>query len=112
MKKRGSMIIWVDYFDSSIGRRQGRRVPLSIATHAPRLEEVVKAAEAIGLKVEEVVVASHPKRHRSRTGYVRVSKVPNEGKMAALHELAKALTRLRSLKGQAVGKPKERRLHS
>jgi signal recognition particle subunit SRP19 len=48
-------VIYPEYFDSSLSRSQGRRVPKKYAISAPKLEDITKAAKSLGLKpiVEE-----------------------------------------------------------
>ena len=43
------IVIYPAYLDSSLSRKEGRRVPRSLAVHNPRIEEIVKAAEELGL---------------------------------------------------------------
>lgn len=95
LKKRDLQIVWVDYFNSKLGRRQGRRVPLNLAAKNPTLDDVRRAAEAIGLHVVAAREAHHPGRPRERSGYVQVSRMEGRSKQALLKELAKSLMRTR-----------------
>ncbi len=49
------MVIYPAYLDSTLSWREGRRVPRSLAVRNPSVEEIVKAAEELGLNpvVEE-----------------------------------------------------------
>lgn len=96
MRKKGVYVIWLDYFDSTISRRSGRRVPLSIATKHPQLQDLVRAAEESGFNVTRATKASHPKRHRRPSGYIEVEKVNNLTKNEVVLKIAKALTRVKS----------------
>ena len=40
MKEKDKQIIWLDYFDSNISRKQGRKVPKSIAISSPKIESL------------------------------------------------------------------------
>ena len=91
MRRRDVYIIWLDYFDSTISRRSGRRVPLSIATKHPQLHELAEAARRLGLNVVRSVKASYPRRHRRVTGYIEVSRISNTSKQKLILMLAKAL---------------------
>jgi len=43
------IVIYPAYLDSSLSRKEGRRIPRSIAVHNPRPEEIIRAAEELGL---------------------------------------------------------------
>ena len=96
MRKRDRLVIWLDYFDSSLSRREGRRVPVSIASRNPSLQELVEAARLAGYRVYDAVEASHPKRHRRRSGYVQVAKLAGKPKTSVVLDIAKALTRVKA----------------
>jgi len=99
LKRRDQVIIWLDYFNSRLGRRQGRRVPLSIATRNPTLDELRRAAEEAGLQVMAAKEARRPGRPSERSGYVQVRKVEGKSKQLLLRELAKELARIRGTAG-------------
>jgi len=44
------IIIYPAYFDKRLSRRLGRRIPQDLAVPSPRLEEIYKAAEELGLQ--------------------------------------------------------------
>ncbi|WP_174447885.1 signal recognition particle subunit SRP19/SEC65 family protein [Conexivisphaera calida] len=95
MKKRDQIVIWADYFNSRLGRRQGRRVPLSLAARNPTLDDLRKAAEAIGLRVVAVREARRPGRPGERSGYIQVSKVDSRAKQSLVRDVAKSLMRIK-----------------
>ena len=95
MKKRDQIVIWVDYFNSRLGRRQGRRVPVSLAARNPTLDDLRKAAEAIGLRVVVVREARRPGRPGERSGYIQVSKVEGRTKQSLVRDVAKSLMRIK-----------------
>ncbi len=73
MKEKDKQVIWLDYFDSNISRKQGRKVPKSLAISTPRLESIEEGLKRLGLKYE-VHPARHPKRHWKQTYYFQVEK--------------------------------------
>jgi len=73
MKEYDHCIIWLDYFDSVLKRREGRRVPLSSATKSPRIDELAEACQRLGLNPTSQV-ARHPRSYGRESGYVAVSK--------------------------------------
>ncbi|MCD6511595.1 MAG: signal recognition particle protein Srp19 [Thaumarchaeota archaeon] len=92
MKEYGKLVIWLDYFDSSLSRAEGRRVPISLATKNPNLDRLVKAARALGYEPEGFE-ARHPKRPWRKSGYIVINK--DRSKEKVIKELALAMQRLR-----------------
>ena len=52
LKDYNRQIIWLDYFDSSLSRSQGRRVPKNRTIKNPDLSNLIRAAERLDLKPE------------------------------------------------------------
>jgi signal recognition particle subunit SEC65 len=98
MKEYDHCIFWLDYFDSALKRREGRRVPLSAATRSPKIEELAEACEKIGLKPTSQV-ARHPRSLARESGYVAV---PKTGPKRAL--LIKVARELAVVRGMAARK--------
>lgn len=44
--------VWVSYFDQSLSRKYGRRLPRELAVPEPKLSEVLKACESLGFRCE------------------------------------------------------------
>lgn len=44
--------IWISYFDQSLSRKYGRRLPRELAVPEPKPSEVLKACESLGLRCE------------------------------------------------------------
>lgn len=93
MKEYGRYVIWVDYFDSELKRSQGRRVPLSSATKAPRVEELDEACRRLNLQ-GRAEAAQRPGNPLHESGYVSVMKV--KPKHALISKIAKELAFVRS----------------
>ena len=45
-RKEGLLVLYPEYFDSRLTRKQGRRVPKNLAREAPTMEAVMNAARA------------------------------------------------------------------
>ncbi len=86
MKEQEKTILWPVYFDSSKKRREGRKVPKSVAVSNPTLAELQRAAEHLGLEPEVEVDVSHPSIPWRKTGRVWVRK--KEAKMRILVKVA------------------------
>jgi len=92
MKDYEKYIVWLDYFNSELKRKRGRRVHLSAATRAPKLDELAEACRRLNLQ-PSVQQAAYPRNGRVDSGYVSVKKT--ESKQALLTRIAKELTFVR-----------------
>ena len=72
MKKRTKRVIWPAYFDASKTKKEGRKVPKSIAVANPNVSEVYEAARRLGLDPELEADAAHPALPWHRTGRVLI----------------------------------------
>ncbi len=73
MKEEDKQIIWIDYFDSSLSRAQGRRVPRSLSVSNPRPEPFIEALKRMNIEAQQFE-AKHPKRNNRRTYYIQVKR--------------------------------------
>ncbi|MDG6898306.1 MAG: signal recognition particle protein Srp19 [Nitrososphaerota archaeon] len=89
MKDYDRYVIWLDYFDSELKREGGRRVPLSAATKAPRLEELEEACRKLNLQ-PTAERAAYPSSSPKQSGYVSVRKV--KPKSAMILKIARELS--------------------
>ena len=94
MRKQDKIIVWPAYFDSTKTRRDGRRIPKSLAVPSPKILEIKYAAEKIGLECELVSDAGYPKTPWLKTGMLLVKK--NETKDRIIKTIAKQLLKIRS----------------
>jgi signal recognition particle subunit SRP19 len=90
-------VVWLEYFNSSLSRKQGRRIPLDRAVKEPKLEELAEAARRLNYSPEQEVV-KHPKRATVLTGYISIEKHNPKKKGATLLEIAKSLSTVRGEK--------------
>ncbi|MCX8191868.1 MAG: hypothetical protein N3F06_03585 [Nitrososphaerales archaeon] len=101
MKDYQRLIIWLDYFNSTLSRSQGRRVPLNQSVRNPTLKELEEAAKRIGYHPESVV-AIYPKRIYLQSGYISIEKLKAKSKV--IREIARALAMVRGEVRQKIGK--------
>ena len=92
MKDYERYVVWLDYFNSELKRNEGRRVPMSVATRAPKLEELTEACKRLNLQ-PSAQPAAYPRNSRPDSGYVSIRKV--KPKQALLTKIAKELTVVR-----------------
>jgi signal recognition particle subunit SRP19 len=94
MRKQDKAIIWPAYFDSAKTRKNGRRVPKSLAVQSPKIQEIKEAAEKLGLKHEIAAETGYPKTPWVKTGMIMVEK--KGSKEQIIKKIAKQLLKIRS----------------
>lgn len=87
------IVVWPSYIDSNTTRGGGRRIPRDRAVPRPRVEEIVKAAEHLGLEpvVEDKAYPKDWMRERKRVVVLR-----RWGRVETLKRIATEIRRLRS----------------
>lgn len=83
-------MLWVQYFDKSLSRRDGRRVPIKLAVKSPSQKALVEAARALGWDVE-VIDNRYPRRWWQREACVLVRPKEKLKKSEVIREIAKHL---------------------
>jgi len=86
-------VVWPVYFDLNESRKL-RRVPKELAITSPKLEEICRALDILGLRYEVMSGAAHPSRHWEKTGYLLVEK--REPKEQLMRKIASLLKRIRA----------------
>jgi signal recognition particle subunit SRP19 len=94
MRKQEKYIIWPQYFDQNRTRSQGRKIPKNQAQPTPRLEEIQKAAQRLGLTVEIVPELAYPSTPWLKTGMALVSK--KGAKLETMRKIARELSAQRA----------------
>jgi signal recognition particle subunit SRP19 len=89
MRKQEKYIIWPQYFDQNRTRSQGRKIPKNQAQPTPRLEEIQKAAQRLGLTAEIVPESAYPSTPWLKTGIALVSKKGT--KLETMRKIAREL---------------------
>jgi signal recognition particle subunit SRP19 len=100
LKEYERYVIWLDYFNSELKRREGRRVPLNSATRAPTLEELGEACRRLNIQ-PATQVARYPSSPSKESGYVSVTKT--KPKHALLMKVAKELSIVRGIAQRKQG---------
>ena len=98
MRKLDKAIIWPIYFDCNKTRKDGRRVPKTLAVQSPKILEIKEAADKLGLTNEIKLEAHFPKNHWAKTGMLLVEK--KEAKEKIIQKLAKQLAKIKSQQAQ------------
>jgi signal recognition particle subunit SRP19 len=73
VRGRGKIRLWPAYFDIKNSRKAGRKVPASLALGEPKIEDIEKAAETLGLH-PLIELLTYPKAPWKKTGVVLIDK--------------------------------------
>lgn len=93
MRKHKKTVVWPVYFDSSKTRKEGRKVPKSVAIPSPNLNELQRAIEHLKLSPEVEVNTAYPTIPWLKTGRLWVRK--SGSKMQTLMKIAKQIVAVR-----------------
>jgi signal recognition particle subunit SRP19 len=94
MRKQDKAIVWSAYFDQAKTRKDGRRVPKSLAVQSPKILEIQEAAQKIGLKFEVVADKGYSKTPWAKNGMLLVEK--RGSKEQIISRIAKQLLKARN----------------
>jgi len=75
MKDYDHNIIWLDYFNKTLSRKKGRRLPKDKCVYDPSLNELIESSKAAGLEptTTDDLVRFH-RRPFVRSGYIVLEK--------------------------------------
>ena len=75
MKDYEHIVVWLDYFNKTLPRKKGRRLPKEKCVFDPSLKELIDATKAAGIEPTETEdQVRFPKRPYVRSGYVVLEK--------------------------------------
>lgn len=93
------MILWLDYFNKNLKRRQGRKVKKDRSVFDPTISELSEATKAAGFEFTDSEVndgARFPRRAFTKSGYVMVAKKEGAKKNQIIDAVAEKLIQRRS----------------
>ena len=96
MKDYDHVVLWLDYFNKNLRRRQGRKVKRDQAVFDPTIQELVEAARAAGFQLSDQEInsnARYPRRSFVKSGYVMVAKSEGIKKSQIINAVATKLLR-------------------
>lgn len=96
MKDYEHVVIWLDYFNKNLKRRQGRKVKRDQAIFDPTVQELVEATRAAGFQLSDQEInsdARYPRRSFVKSGYVMVAKKEGMKKSQIINAVANILLR-------------------
>lgn len=88
--------VWLSYFDQTLSRRYGRRLPRELTVPDPKPTEVLRACESLGYECEVVEGKKHPRTWYRQSALVVVRVPENVGKYELVKSIGKRLVDLRS----------------
>ena len=75
MKDYAHIVVWLDYFNKTLPRKKGRRLPKEKCIFDPSLKELIDATKAAGIEPTETEdQVRFPKRPYVRSGYIVLEK--------------------------------------
>ena len=84
MKDYEHVVVWLDYFNKTLPKKMGRRVPKEKCVFDPSLKELSDAAKAAGFEPkEENDQVRFPRRPFVRSGYIILPKGMSKSKAIA-----------------------------
>jgi signal recognition particle subunit SRP19 len=99
LKDYDHIILWLDYFNKNLKRRQGRKVNRDHAVFDPTVQELQEAARAAGLQFSDQDVnngAKYPRRSFVKSGYVMVEKKEGVRKSQLIYSVADKMVQKRN----------------
>jgi len=95
MRIKDAYIIWLNYIDRRLTKKEGRKLPKNQAIKSPTIEELSKAASKMGYRVREVRRARYPSSWWIDSGYIVIDKPRDEKKLTIIKKIAKEIRRQR-----------------
>ncbi|UCD95731.1 MAG: signal recognition particle subunit SRP19/SEC65 family protein [Candidatus Bathyarchaeota archaeon] len=89
MRRKKNTVIWPAYFDSSLTRSEGRRVPKALAIADPTAKKIYEVVESLGLNSVVEPEAAHPTRPWKKDGRMLVE--TKASKPQTITQIAKRL---------------------
>jgi signal recognition particle subunit SRP19 len=108
LKDYDHVILWLDYFNKNLKRRQGRKVNRDRAVFDPTVQDLTEAAKAAGFEFSQEEVndnARFPRRSFAKSGYVMVAKKEAVKKSQMINTVAEKMLQKKSRqKSSGIGK--------
>ena len=95
MKDYEHVVIWLDYFNKTLPRNKGRKLPKEKCIFDPSLKELIEASKAAGLEPKETEEqVRFPQRPYVRSGYIVLEK--NATKINIMNKISNKLVSKRA----------------
>jgi signal recognition particle subunit SRP19 len=107
LKDYDHVVLWIDYFNKNLKRRQGRRVSRDQGVFDPTVQELAEATRAAGFQLSDQEINSNarfPRRSFTRSGYVMLAKKEGIKKSQIIDAVADKLVSRRTSAQKVVKK--------
>tara|TARA_Y100001949_G_scaffold168682_1_gene167702 strand:- start:1894 stop:2193 length:300 start_codon:yes stop_codon:yes gene_type:complete len=95
MKDYDHVVIWLDYFNKTLSRKKGRRLPKDKCVFDPSLNELIESSKAAGLEpTDKDDQVRFPRRSYVRSGYIILEK--GKPKTKILNQISEKLLAIRA----------------
>lgn len=95
MKDYEHIVIWLDYFNKTLTKKMGRRLPKDKCVFDPSLKELIDASVEAGFEPKESdEKVRFPRRSYVRSGYIMLPK--NSSKSKILYKISEKLVAKRA----------------
>ena len=82
MKSYDHVVIWLDYFNKTLSRKKGRKLPKDKCVFDPSLAELIEASNAAGFQPTDTEdKVRFPRRPYVRSGYIVLDKKNSKTKI-------------------------------
>jgi len=98
VRYKNCLIIWLNYFNKELTRKEGRRIAVNKAIKNPTLNELIDILLSMNYKIIDAKEARYPSSWWVESGYVVIDKdsiASNESKRVILYKIAKEWRRRR-----------------
>lgn len=82
MRDEGKLVIWPASIDRSRSRREGRIISRKSSVSDPKLDEITKAAQSLGLNPRVEADKAYPRSWWEKSGRVMVDKTASKNTVA------------------------------
>ena len=88
-RKEDKYIIYPLYFDATLSRKQGRRIPKNLCIEKPEITQISKSAKNLGFNPFIEEQSSHPRHHWKHNGRIFIDK--KQSKQSMIKQIAHTL---------------------
>ena len=89
-KEKGKIVLWAEYFDRELTRKEGRRVPKKLARSSPKVEVIQRTARDLGYNAIIDPGVAYPRHWWKRDGRVLIHDAAKP-KSAVILEIAEGM---------------------
>tara|TARA_B100000287_G_scaffold235037_1_gene221335 strand:- start:1938 stop:2324 length:387 start_codon:yes stop_codon:yes gene_type:complete len=96
LRRKKFQVIYPEYFDSQLSKKQGRRVNLNLASKDPTLKKLIFACNKLNINFEEQKDKAYPSRWWEKKGrlLIPINKEQKKLKSELIVELAEIIRRI------------------